>query len=103
MDAFKILADNRNLLDHSNIFAGTATPISLYKYDRDGKTIHTVVTLEELRQVADDMMTYFNYGLSFANVIALDGAVGTIFSSTWPSQPPLPQMLNYTTQPLPLS
>jgi hypothetical protein len=24
MDAFKILADNRNLLDHSNIFSGTA-------------------------------------------------------------------------------
>jgi hypothetical protein len=103
MDAFKILADNRNLLDHSNMFSGTDTPISLYKYDRDGKTIHTVVTTEDLRQVADDMMTYFDYGLSFCNSIAPDGSEGTIVSPKFPSQPPLPQELNYTAQPLPLS
>ena len=57
MDAFKILAANRNLLDHSNIYTGADLPISLYKYARDGKTIHTVVTTEDLHQVADDMMT----------------------------------------------
>ena len=103
MDAFKILADNRNLLDHSNIFSGTAAPISLYKYDRDGNTIHTVVTTEDLRQVADDMMTYYNYGLRFGNSIAPDGTEGTIVSSRFPSQPPLPEKLNYTRQRLPLS
>jgi hypothetical protein len=103
MDGFKILADNRNLLDHSNIYSGSDPPISLYKYDRDGKTIHTVVTTEELRQVADDMMTYFNYGLNFGNSIAPDGTEGTIVSPNFPSQPPLPQKLNYTTLPLPLS
>jgi hypothetical protein len=103
MDALKILADNRNLLDHSNIFSGSDEPISLYKYDHDGNTIHTLVTAEELRQVADDMMTYYNYGLSFGNSIAPDGTEGTIVSSRFPSQPPLPQKLNYTTQRLPVS
>jgi hypothetical protein len=103
MDAFKILADNQNLLDHSNIFAGNDQPISLYKYDRDGNTIHTVVTTEDLRQVADDMMAFFNYGLSFGNSIAPDETEGTIVSRKFPSQPPLPRKLNYTTQPLRLS
>ncbi len=103
MDAFKILVDNRNLLAHSNIFSGIATPISLYKYDRDGKTIHTVVVADDLRQVADDIMMYFNYGLYFANSIGTDGAEGTMFSNKFPSEPPLPQELNYTTQPLSLN
>jgi hypothetical protein len=49
------------------------------------------------------MMTYFNYGLNFGNSIAPDGTEGTIVSPNFPSQPPLPQKLNYTTLPLPLS
>ncbi len=96
MKAFKILADNRNLLDHSNIFSGVEAPTTLYKYGRDGRTIHTVVTLAELRQVADDMVQYFNYGLCFGNSIGPAGTVGTLLHSTWPDQPPLPQKLNYT-------
>jgi hypothetical protein len=102
MKAFKILADNRNLLDHSNIFADTEQPTALYKYDKEGNTIHTVVVLAELRQVADDMMRYFNYGLAFGNAIGPTGAVGTFLHSTWPAQPPLPQKLDYTSQPLPV-
>ena len=103
MDAFKILADNRNLLAHSNIFFGTAAPISLYKYDRAGKTVHTIVMTSDLRQVADDMMAYFNYGISFGNSVGADGTEGTILHSKFPSQPYLPRALNYTTQPLSLS
>jgi hypothetical protein len=102
MEAFKILAGNRNLLDHSNIFAGVDTPTTLYKHGRDGKTIHTIVTLAELRQVADDMIQYFNYGLRLSNSIGPTGAAGTLLHSTWPDQPPSPQKLNYTSEPLPL-
>ena len=102
MDAFKILADNRNLLNHSNIFAETEAPISLYKSNGKGNTIHTLVTLAELRQVADEMMQYFDYGLALGNSIGPTGEVGTLLYSTWPNQPPLPHELVYTSQPLPL-
>lgn len=96
MKAFKILADNRNLLDHSNVFSDTDAPTTLYKSDDKGNTIHTVVALDELRQVADDMMHYFDYGLRFGNSIGPTGEVGTLLHSVWPDQLPLPQKLNYT-------
>jgi hypothetical protein len=102
VEAFKILADNRNLLDHSIIFSDPEGPTSLYKSDRKGKTIHAQVTVAELRQVADDMMRYFNYGLLLGKLIGPTGALVTLFSSTWPDQPPSPLRLDYTNQPLAL-
>jgi len=71
IDAFKILTDNRNLLDHSNVFELDEEPISLFKYNPEGKTLHIVVTVAELRQVADDMKTYHDYGSMLANSINL--------------------------------
>src|SRR6266478_4046188 len=50
IEAFKILAENRNLLMHSNLTAGIKNQIALYKYNRSGKTILAEVTLEELHQ-----------------------------------------------------
>jgi hypothetical protein len=56
MECFNILVDNRNLLVHSSMFAGIESPTILYKSDGTGNTTHTVTSLTQLRQVADDMM-----------------------------------------------
>jgi len=99
--AFEILVDNRNLLDHSAIFASVEGPTGLYKYDRKkGNTIHIVLTTAELRQIADEMMAYNNYGLLFGNSIGPKGELNTLFVKTWPDQPPLPRALNYTSEPI---
>ncbi len=103
VSAFKILTDNRNLLDHSNIFEITKEPISLYKYDRDGKTIHTVVTLEEPRKVADDMRRFYDYGVMLANSIGLEAAGSTLLPPASLVKPPLPRKLDYTPAPIALS
>jgi hypothetical protein len=112
IDAFKILVDSRNLLMHSNITSGVRDTIALYKYDFFGKTILAEVKPEELRRVADDMMTYFDYGLRLANVIAFKllsgGAAGmeqlglkveTPLLDVWPEKPPLPVKLDYRSRP----
>lgn len=102
IDAFKILAENRNLLRHSNFTAGVKDQITLFKYNRAGKTILAEVTLEELRQIADDMDTYFSYGMSITNMIGLEflnlkTITGEIY--LWPDKPPLPRKLDYKSQP----
>jgi hypothetical protein len=97
-DAFKILEENRNLLAHSNLTAGVKDQIALYKYNRAGKTILAQVTPAELRQVADDMDTYFNYGMSITNMIGLEFlGLKTITGANyaWPDKPPLPRKLDY--------
>jgi hypothetical protein len=100
IEAFKILVHNRNHLDHS-AFAELPDATIIYKYDpRDGKKTQLVeVTLPELRQIADDMRTYYDYGLSFGNLIDPAGGLNTCLRSTWPDQPPLPQRLNYKSRP----
>lgn len=50
IDGFQILADNRNQLMHSNIIAGVEEHITLYKSNREGKTILTQTSLADLRQ-----------------------------------------------------
>jgi hypothetical protein len=102
--AFEILTDNRNLLDHSDIFRiGTEEPISLYKYDKDGKTIHILVTLEQVRKVADDMRMFTDYGVTLVNAISLEAAGSTLLLPASITKPPLPQRLEYTSEPLPLT
>jgi hypothetical protein len=102
LDAFKVLEENRNLLAHSNLTIGAKDQIALYKYNRAGKTILAQVTPTELRQVADDMDTYFNYGMSVTNMIGLEflglkTITGEIYP--WPDKPPLPRKLDYKSRP----
>ena len=101
IDAFKILTDNRNLLDHSNVFELDEEPISLFKYNPEGKTLHIVVTVAELRQVADDMKTYHDYGSMLANSINLQNtAARSLLTPTSLKKPPLPKKLDYVFGPL---
>jgi hypothetical protein len=105
IDGFKILAENRNQLMHSNMAAVTEERIALYKSNRrDGKTILTQINLADLRQVADEMMAYYDYGSMISNVITL-----LSYPGGWhPPDPllaklPLPRKLEYSSLPNPAS
>jgi hypothetical protein len=104
---FKILAENRNQLIHSNIFAGVEEQITLYKSNRAGKTILIQISPADLRQVADNMMVYRDYGLAVANAIVLLGNPGLsldpnkvttldTYNAAGYAKPPLPVKLKYT-------
>jgi hypothetical protein len=87
---------------HSNLTAGFEDKVALYKSNRARGTILAQVSLAELRQVADDMDTYFNYGIAISNMIALDllglkSISGNTYS--WPEKPPLPHKLDYKSGP----
>jgi hypothetical protein len=70
---FKICADNRNLLMHSNINASLEEPIMLHKANKGGRIVACRPSIQELRQVADDMNTYFIFGVMLANAVASHG------------------------------
>jgi hypothetical protein len=101
---FKICADNRNLLMHSNINASSEEPIMLHKANKDGRIIACRPTLQELRQVADDMNSYFIFGVMLANAVASHGgdyANSPALPFSWPGTPPRPKLLNYKSLSLP--
>jgi hypothetical protein len=105
LKAHKTCYENRNLLMHSNLVTGSARTIVLYKTGRDGKTTLVNPLLKELRQVADDMKTYFDFGLHLSNMINFDllGAKpqpGDLSFREWPDKPPLPVPLVYTSDPM---
>ena len=101
INGFETLVANRNLLMHSNLVAGVEDQITLYKADRAGKTQLTEIGPAELRQVADDMKAYRNFGmllivsieLKLANALPGKKVVyGTL------TKPPLPRKLDYSAQ-----
>src|SRR5271169_3472610 len=100
IEAFTILAENRNPLMHSNLTSGVKDQIALYKSNRACNTILAEVTLEELRRVADDMDTFSTYGMTIANMIGLEfwglqTITGNNNTYPWPPKPPLPRKLDY--------
>jgi hypothetical protein len=104
IQAFNICADNRNLLMHSNIASMSQDAIILYKTTREGKTVLCNPELRELRQVADEMESYFNYGLALTNAININLSDPTFTSGRlpWPDRPPLPRRLEYRSESMPV-
>ncbi len=101
-DGFKVLAENRNLLMHSNLIAGIADEIALFKPRRsDGQPILCRVTTEELRQIADSMKTYFDYGFHLAAMIKPQA--GDFVYDSWPDKPAPPILLEYSTPAKPVT
>jgi len=103
---FWTLAENRNLLMHSSMIASTQKATTLYKTTKQGNTELCRVSLPELQRVADDMMTYFNYGLHLSNMInfellGIKPREGDFAYFAWPDKPPLPILLEYSSDPLP--
>jgi hypothetical protein len=96
--AFKIFADNRNLLMHSTLLAGGTEANLLYKTNNAGKTTVARPTLQELRHLADEMYCYFNYSQHLANSIEarrVDWTASPVLQIPWPNTPSLPQLLQY--------
>jgi hypothetical protein len=63
--------------------------------------------LGELRQVADDMNAYFQFGMWLSNMInweilGLKPRAGDRWHRSWPDKPPLPIPLEYTSDPRPI-
>jgi hypothetical protein len=93
--AMDVLIKNRNVLIHSNIIRGTENRAAIYSMTRQGTTNLFQATLGEVRQVADDLNTYFYFGLHLANCIATEihhmaREAGMMIFHEWPEHPPLP-------------
>lgn len=108
--AYRSLVFNRNMLMHSQIYAGGATTSILLKTQKNGKTVGCPVTLKELRQIADDMEAYREYGIGLSNHISLprlvaifgmDGPIPDAVASS-PPAPALPIRLTYSSEPIPI-
>lgn len=107
LDAFDTLSENRNLLMHSNLVAGTQDQIALYKTNRAGDTILCQIPSNDLRQVADDLRAYFLFGIDLSNwisfqLLGLSSALGLTGGEPHPlpKKPPAPRKLDYTPQPV---
>jgi hypothetical protein len=95
LKAMDVLIRSRNVLIHSNMIRGTENRTAIYSITRQGKTNLFQATVEEIRQVADDLNTYFYFGLHLANYIATEihhmaRQEGMMVFSQWPDLPPLP-------------
>jgi hypothetical protein len=107
IEAHKVCYENRNKIAHSNLFSLSPDAIILSKTNRDGKTVLANPLLSELRQVADDMKAYFDYGLWLSNMINLEvlglkPMEGDRWYRSWPQKPPPAKPLEYTSDPRPI-
>lgn len=107
IEAHKICYENRNKLAHSNLHVLSPNAILLAKIGRNGKSTLANPLLSELRQVADDMHVYFQFGMWLSNMIKWDvlnwkPQEGDQWHRTWPDKPPLPIPLEYTSNPRPI-
>lgn len=96
--AARILIQNRNLLMHSVVIAGPNDNSTLFRTGKRGERQMVQATTDQIRAVADDLHSYFNFALALANCIAIkvDGAdrqAGTIVYCDWPDKPPAPTPL----------
>ena len=85
--------------------------VEIWVFYRDGKTILTQISPADLRQVADDMMVYRDYGLDVTNAIVLLGnpdlsldpnRLTTLdtYNAAGYAKPPLPVKLEYSSLPI---
>jgi hypothetical protein len=107
IEGHKACYENRNKLMHSNLIAMSSEAIILAKTGRDGKTTLSNPLLSELRRVADDMMTFYDFGVQLSNMINWElmggkPVAGDPWYRSWPGKPPLPIPLEYTSDPRPL-
>jgi hypothetical protein len=104
ISAFDICLENRNQLIHSQISVLSSDHTILSKLSKKGTSIMAAPKLAELRRVADDINTYCIYGRALGNSINLASAsTPPAFAFPWPSRPPLPHKMNYSSEPLRLT
>jgi hypothetical protein len=100
VSGFRTCAQNRNLLMHSNIHASVKSSTTLFKLNNKGQMILCKLALGELRQVADDMHEFFEFGVALNGVlITIAGDWPSLDSRLelfpWPNIPPAPALLEY--------
>ena len=96
-----ILAENRNLLMHSNIAWVGGEHTILVKISKAGNTEIAVPTLSKLRQVADNMNAYTLFGRQLVNAIQNTSSGVAIFPAfPFPDEPPpMPSLIEFSTKP----
>lgn len=95
LKAMGILTTNRNLLVHSNMVEAWQNRTAIYSVSRQGGAKVIQSSLEDIRQVADDLSEYFDFGHKLSNYIATNihhAALeeGMFAISQLPMLPPLP-------------
>jgi len=96
LKATKILAENRNTLLHSNLIQGWEKDATLYHVSRQGTMIQLQMSVDQIRQVADDLEQYFIFAQTVANAVAVNVSQAgqqeaALFAPfPWPDKPPLP-------------
>jgi hypothetical protein len=83
---------------HSVLVQGGDEKANLYRTSRKGEPVMLQASLAQIRQIADDLVTYFNFGLALANGIATeiwkaDRQAGMLAFHGWPDKPSLPKPL----------
>ncbi|SFP87483.1 hypothetical protein SAMN05216330_111105 [Bradyrhizobium sp. Ghvi] len=95
LKAMGILTTNRNVLVHSNMVEAWKDQTAIYSISRKGTTNIIRSSLEEIRQVADDLNEYFDFGHMLSNYIASEVhraalEAGMMVVSKVPPLPPMP-------------
>jgi hypothetical protein len=70
LKANDVLTKNRNVLVHSNAVETWSNKIAFHSMSKQGLPNLFQSTLEEIRQVADDLNDYFWFGHALSNYIA---------------------------------
>jgi hypothetical protein len=107
LKAFEICTENRNHLMHSAMLHQSPDDNALlYKTSKQGNAIISLQPLPKMRQVADDMRAYLNYGRALVNAISVRRPDSPAFFPTslfpWPDRPAPPHKLDYSPDPSPI-
>ena len=82
LKAFEICTLNRDHLMHSAMFHQSPDDSAmLYKTSKQGNAIITLQPLPKMRQVADDMQAYLDYGRALVNAIGVRRPIFACLSS----------------------
>jgi len=104
LKATEILTKNRNVLVHSNAVETWNNKTAFHSMSRQGLPNLFQSTLEEIRQVADDLNDYFWFGHALSNYIASEihaaaREAGMMVVSTLPDLLPLPTHIDPSQRP----
>jgi hypothetical protein len=104
LKALGILTANRNVLVHSNMVEAWKEKTAIYSISRKGTTSIIQSSLEDIRQVADDLNEYFYFGHTLSNYIASEIhhaalEAGMMAISKVPALPPMPTHIDPSQRP----
>lgn len=99
LKGMRVLTENRNILVHSNIVdmaVGKAIEPAIISLGRDGRTTVFESSLPAIRQVADDLYSYYHFGSNLSAYLATELSpnareAGMLALGECPDLPPLPK------------